>query len=234
MIRLESAGPECGSKAATLGTLLRAGFPVPPGTVIPPGAAVDLPDGLYAVRSSASGEDTAGRSAAGVYDSFLGVRRSEVADRVAAVRASLWSARAADYRRTGERMSVIVQRHVEADVSGVLFTGSPSHIEASWGLGESVVSGLVTPDAFIVADGNVLERRLGAKTTRVDRTTTSPVTAAGQSAYCLTDSQLARLWQLGVAVEQLLGAPQDIEFAFEGDRLWLLQARPITVPLRGT
>lgn len=177
MISLAEAGPSVGGKAATLGLLLRAGFPVPPGIVIPHGASVDLTslaDGPYAVRSSASTEDTAARSAAGVYESFLGVHHAQLADRIAATRASLGSERAAEYRRTDARMAVIVQRQVDADVSGVLFTGSPTHIEASWGLGESVVSGRVTPDTYTLADGNVLERRLGDKATRVDGTTTTP------------------------------------------------------------
>ncbi|MFB6722697.1 PEP/pyruvate-binding domain-containing protein [Kribbella sp. NPDC056345] len=235
MISLAAAGSDAGPKAATLGRLLRAGFPVPPGFVIPPGA--DLPavdDRLYAVRSSASTEDTASRSAAGVYDSFLGVPRAELPDRIAATRASLWSPRAAAYRRTDAEMTVIVQQHIDADVSGVLFTGSPTLVEASWGLGESVVSGRVTPDAFTVVNGEVTERRLGDKTTRVDRTTTTPVSPTNRTRYCLTDHQLRELWQLGQAVEHHLGEPQDLEFAYEGDHLWLLQARPITVPLRGT
>ncbi|MET7282384.1 PEP/pyruvate-binding domain-containing protein [Kribbella sp. NPDC005582] len=233
MIDLSAAGPDAGPKAATLGRLLRAGFPVPPGFVLPPGAELpQVEDRLYAVRSSASTEDTATESAAGVYDSFLGVRRAELPDRVAATRASLWSARAAAYRHTGAEMAVIVQQHIDADVSGVLFTGSPTVVEASWGLGESVVGGRVTPDSFTIVDGRIT-KRLGDKTTRVDRTATTAVSPTDQARYCLTDSQLRRLWQLGQAVEQHLGAPQDIEFAFEGDHLWLLQARPITIPLQG-
>ncbi len=235
MIDLAAAGPDAGPKAATLGVLLRAGFPVPPGFVLLPGAELTpVEDRLYAVRSSASTEDTATESAAGVYDSFLGVPPADLPERIAATRASLWSPRAAAYRRTGAEMTVIVQQHIDADVSGVLFTGSPTVVEASWGLGESVVGGRVTPDSFTIVDGRITERRLGDKATRVDRTATTAVSEVDQARYCLTDDQLRRLWHLGQAVEQHLGAPQDLEFAFERDHLWLLQARPITIPLRGT
>jgi pyruvate,water dikinase len=234
VISLAAAGPEAGAKAANLGALMRAGFPVPPGVVLLPGASLGvLEDRLYAVRSSASTEDTGAQSAAGVYDSFLGVSRAALPDRIAATRASLWSPRAAAYRRTDESMAVIVQRHVEADVSGVLFTGSTAFVEASWGLGESVVSGRVTPDAFTLTNGSVVDRRLGSKATRVDRTTTTPVALSDRNRYCLSDDQLVQLWRLGQDVEQLLGGRQDIEFAFEHDRLWLLQARPVTAPLHG-
>jgi len=214
VIGLAAAGPDAGPKAATLGRLLRAGFPVPPGVVVLPGATIDpLPEGLYAVRSSASVEDGAHASAAGQHDTFLNVTAASVPDRVAAVRASLWSPRAVAYRNNmPARMAVLVQEQIAAEVSGVMFTGPVTEIEAFWGLGDAVVGGLVTPDAFTVIDG-VVEHRRGR---------------------CLTDEQLRELWQLGKAVEELLGGPQDIEFAFADGVLWLLQARPVTAALTGT
>lgn len=138
-------------------------------------------------------------------------------------------------------MAVIVQRHVDADVAGVVFTADPdaadgvATVEASWGLGESVVGGAVTPDAYTVAAHGVLRRHLGDKQTRIDRSgttiVTSPVTPGQQDRLCLTDPDLRRLWQLGQDLAEHLGSAQDIEFALTGDRLWLLQARPVTAAL---
>ena len=130
---------------------------------------------------------------------------------------------------------MIVQRHLDAQVAGVLFAdGDNSSIEASWGLGESVVQGTVTPDAFTVAADGRVERRLGSKQTRVDRraegTVTSDVPQEQRDQFCLTDRQLQDLSQLGAAVVTELRAPQDIEFAWDSTGLWLLQSRPITAP----
>ncbi|MEU4193630.1 PEP/pyruvate-binding domain-containing protein [Kribbella sp. NPDC026611] len=250
MIRpLVAAGPDTGPKAETLGRLLNAGLPVPPGIVIPFGlygedlgtaggagaalaaALVEVGDGPYAVRSSASGEDTAGASGAGQYASYLAVPQWELARRIVDCWASLSSPRAVAYRRGADaQMAVIVQQHVDADVAGVLFTGDPTVVEASWGLGESVVSGLVTPDAFTIARSGIT-RRLGTKQTRRDRTRTTQVPPESRDRFCLTDTQLRTLHDLARAVVGLLGTPQDIEFAFANNHLWLLQSRPITTPL---
>ncbi len=108
-------------------------------------------------------------------------------------------------------------------------------IDASWGLGESVVQGLVTPDEFVVGADGVLEVRLGDKQTRIDRcsdgTVTRGVPDEDRERACLTDDQVTRLWKLGQQVAEHLGAPQDIEFAIENDHIWLLQSRPITADL---
>lgn len=134
-------------------------------------------------------------------------------------------------------IAVIVQRHIDAEVAGVLFASEGmSIIEASWGLGESVVQGLVTPDAFTISREGRTEHSLGSKLTRIDRspagtTSTTQVPARDRERPCLTDYQLAQLHQLGQAVTAHLGAPQDIEFALDSTHLWLLQSRPITTPL---
>ncbi|TCO51843.1 pyruvate,water dikinase [Kribbella antiqua] len=275
IVSLSDATPQqAGGKAAVLGQLIRAGFPVPPGFVVPVDvyravtsglslrglgpddvrrliASQPLPSGLLdeladamtqigenmvAVRSSGSNEDTAVASAAGLHDSFLGVTgAAAVAERLPAVWASMWTPRAVAYRTPSDaspEMAVIVQRHINADVAGVLFTGEPrTVIEASWGLGESVVRGLVTPDNFTVTRHDVLERRTGDKQTRIDGTVTSQVRADDRGRLCLDDRQLLRLAQLGHEVAESLGGPQDIEFAVENDQVWLLQARPITASL---
>ena len=131
---------------------------------------------------------------------------------------------------------MIVQRHVDADVAGVLFTdASGVQIEASWGLGESVVRGLVTPDSFSVSADGVVDRRTGDKRTRIDRGGSGIITTAVprelRGRLCLHDHQLIELARLGWDVAAHLGGPQDIEFAIENERIWLLQARPVTAPL---
>jgi pyruvate,water dikinase len=262
LIPLTEATTAAGAKAATLGKLLRAGFPVPPGFVLTEtgdGQAEALGDrlaalndqlaalggGPVAVRSSATGEDSSETSAAGQHDSFLGVQGvAAVLAKVEATQASLWSPRATAYReaRPGSqaaepRMAVIVQRHVDAEVAGVLFTpGSPTGdtvIEASWGLGEQIVQGLVTPDRYTV--GRTITHHLGDKRSRVDRAGTGTITTAlpaeDHHRACLSDAQLQELHHLGQQVAELLGSPQDIEFAVENGRIWLLQSRPITASL---
>ncbi|WP_199234696.1 PEP/pyruvate-binding domain-containing protein [Kribbella sp. VKM Ac-2568] len=240
--------------------------PIPPDAIppvaVPPAAVQPLALAPVAVRSSASTEDSAAGSAAGQYDSYLGVQGIDaVADAVRATWASLWTHRAITYRQApgpspDPAMAVIVQRHIDAEVAGVLFTadsttpGGASLIEASWGLGESVVQGLVTPDAYTVTPTAILERHLGTKLTRADRTqtgtttptrtttptgtTTTPVAQANRERPSLTDPQLHHLNQLGREVAALLGTPQDIEFALTPTHLWLLQSRPITTPVPNT
>jgi pyruvate,water dikinase len=227
-------------------------------------------DPPVAVRSSASVEDGADASAAGQHDSFLGVRGAgAVAAAVRACRASLGSERAVAYRREsapapsrpspspsaprpaegtaqgrgdGAEMAVLVQRHIGADVAGVLFTGEPARVEASWGLGESVVHGLVTPDAWTVAAGGgagrvsaVAARSVGDKRTRIDLgadgLATRPVPPADRSRPCLDDAQVVRLVAVGAELADVLGMPLDVEWAVAGGEIWILQARAITAAL---
>ncbi|MFI7234872.1 PEP/pyruvate-binding domain-containing protein [Streptomyces cyaneofuscatus] len=201
-------------------------------------------DGPVAVRSSATGEDTATATAAGQHDTFLGVNGpGEVADAVRGCWASLWSERAVAYRRRrpdagAPVIAVLVQRLVDADVSGVMFTGAVAgagnglRLEASWGLGESVVGGRVTPDSWTVSGSTVSRRTPGTKRTRIDRGRTGVVTRevalADRARYCLTDEEVTRLAEFGRRTAGLLGGEQDIEWAIAGSRIWLLQARPVT------
>ncbi|MEU7903519.1 PEP/pyruvate-binding domain-containing protein [Actinoplanes sp. NPDC049118] len=257
LIDLTDAEPATsGGKAAVLARLLEAGLPVPPGFVVPAAAyeqaddgpsaelveeiaqaLVRLGDGYVAVRSSASGEDTVDATAAGQHDTFLGVRGADqVAGAVRGCWASLWSERAVEYRRrrgdTGSpTIAVLVQRLVDADVAGVMFTGDDLRLEASWGLGESVVGGRVTPDSWVVSGGEITHRALGAKKTRIDRAATSEVEPADRDRFCLADDEVTRLARLGREISELLGGPQDIEWAIAGSRIWILQARPVTSAL---
>ncbi|MFI7450069.1 PEP/pyruvate-binding domain-containing protein [Nonomuraea sp. NPDC049714] len=200
----------------------------------------ELGDPPVAVRSSASDEDTGRASAAGQYESFLAVHGiGDVADAVRACWASLFAPRAVGYRRDDRvdpLMAVIVQRHVDAEVSGVMFTPSgpddATRIEASWGLGPSVVGGTVTPDAYRVAGDGPVSRTIADKRTRLDRHGTRLVTRDApthtRNRPTLDDATATRLAELGKEIAALLDGPQDIEWAIAGGRTWILQARPVT------
>lgn len=303
----EARGPDVGGKAAPLGRLLRAGFAVPEGFVLPAAhyrrAAADLGlaalgadrahgadgaaearrrllttplpaavadavgeglarlhgvrrmDDAVAVRSSAMGEDGAGASAAGQHESVLDVHG---VDRVChAVRqcwASWWSERAVAYRArtvpgdmsvvaaedapvdaSGDApdhppveaggMAVLVQRLVDAEVSGVMFTSESTLIEATRGSGEPLVAGRVTPEAWRVGERGILEHRAGHPG---NPGVSGP---SGSQEPCLAETDVLRLHALGRDVAALLGGQRDIEWALADGRFWILQARPVTSAL---
>ena len=199
-----------------------------------------------AVRSSATAEDLADASFAGQQDTFLNVQSDELLDALKACWASLWSERAIAYREAqgivndGLAMAVIIQEMCEADVSGVLFSVSPfnqsvSVIESNWGLGESVVSGAITPDSFQVSreTGAVLEKTIATKREMVTDGGVSDVPDAKQDVPSLTDAQLKELTALGLGVESHYEQPMDIEWALADGEFVLLQARYITTPVSG-
>lgn len=202
-----------------------------------------------AVRSSATAEDLPFASFAGQQDTYLNIVGIEaVLDAVRRCWASLWTDRAVNYRASNAidprsvRLAVVVQRMVDAQVAGVLFTANPltgrrhqAVIDASPGLGEAVVSGAVNPDHFVInsTTGEIVERRPGDKLVAIRSIPgggTRRVELAGQtSEMCISDEQVRALAQLGVRVENHYGSPQDTEWAIDdGGRLWLTQARPIT------
>jgi pyruvate,water dikinase len=197
-----------------------------------------------AVRSSATGEDGADASFAGQQETVLGVSGLDaVLGAVERCWASLHTDRAKAYRarqgvdEAGLAMAVVVQELVPAEAAGVLFTRDPFDptgrrmlTEASWGLGEVVVSGRVTPDRFHLdrTSGVVLDRQLGAKDVRITAAGEEPVPEADRERFCLDDVALVQLAELGRRVEEFYQEPRDIEWAFAGGRLYLLQARPIT------
>ena len=195
----------------------------------------------FAVRSSATAEDLAEASFAGQQDTFLNVTPDALLDALKACWASLWSERAIAYRQTqkitdeGLAMAVVIQEMCEADVSGVLFTVAPFNanaaiIESNWGLGESVVSGAITPDSFYVSrdTGEVLERSIATKNEMVTATGVSVVPSAQKDVPSLTDPQLKELTHLGMRVETYYGHPMDIEWALTDGQFVLLQSRHIT------
>ena len=206
-----------------------------------------LQTATVAVRSSATAEDLAEASFAGQQDTFLNVASDELLDALKACWASLWSERAIAYRRTqgitdeGLAMAVVIQEMCDADVSGVLFTVSPfssdvSIIESNWGLGESVVSGAITPDSFHISrkTGEVLEKNVATKREMVTAAGVDEVSPAQQDVPSLTDAQLKELTQLGMQIETFYGKPMDIEWALADTQFVLLQARHITTPVTAT
>jgi len=246
-----------GGKAVQLGTALRAGLPVPEGVALGwadvdavAAGQVSLDDVALpspcSVRSSAVDEDSADASFAGAHLTVLGVEGcAAVREAVAAVRASAYDPGALAYRAAlgldaNPRMAVVVQRLVDSDVAGVMFTRNPMTgadervIEASWGLGEAVVAGLVTPDHWVLdASGQTIKFLAGEKDIAIRRTASGtaeePVAAGLIEAPCLDDTQLVALHELAITCDQVYGMRgHDIEFAFAGAELYLLQRRPIT------
>jgi pyruvate,water dikinase len=203
-----------------------------------------LGGGPVAVRSSATPEDGAAASYAGQQETVLGVcSERPVCDAIDRCWASLDAERAVAYRRrqgtddNGLAMAVVVQRLVPAEVAGVLFTHDPLDpdgrgmlVEASWGLGGSVVSGRVNPDRYHLdrETGAVRECHVGLKTVEVTAEGERPVPPERQALPCLDDSQLLQLAELGRRVEAYYDEPRDVEWAWAGGQFWVLQARPIT------
>jgi pyruvate,water dikinase len=206
------------------------------------------PDALVAVRSSATAEDTADTSFAGMNQTFTNVRGDDdLCTRVVDCWASLFGERVVSYRRTrnigGEpAIAVIVQAMVRSDRSGVLFTVDPSTgdqsvivIEGAFGLGEVVVGGQVEPDTYRVAkDGpRLVDLRTGVQSfmivadeTRGDKKVTLSPADGGRRV--LTDDEVLELAELGLRVERHYGQPQDVEWAIAGGEIFLVQSRPIT------
>jgi pyruvate,water dikinase len=201
------------------------------------------------VRSSATAEDSAGASFAGQHDTYLNVMDAEsVLDSVRRCWASLWSSHAIHYRQQkgfdhfNVLMAVVVQEMINSVSSGVMFTMNPvtgDHseimINSAWGLGEAVVSGLVTPDNILVAKetGVVKETFIAPQTIMIalqpgGGTSQEPVPANRVNACSLTELEIAELVKLGLTLEQHYGAPVDVEWCFTDGQVKLLQSRPIT------
>ena len=205
-------------------------------------------DGTVAVRSSATAEDLPEASFAGQQDTFLNIHGiDQVLIAIRKCWASLWTARAMTYRAqygfdTADlALAVVVQCMVPAQVAGVLFTINPVSgstdqvlISGSWGLGEAVVSGAVTPDTLVVdkRTGKVIHSEIGQKLVQTvvveNGTTELAVPENLQNSAVLKDDQVMKLINLARRVEALFGVPQDIEWALTEDEVYLLQARPIT------
>ena len=201
----------------------------------------------YAVRSSATAEDLPGASFAGQQDSYLNVvGLDSVVRHVRRCWASLFTERAVTYRRRNGfdhrtvRMAVVVQRMVSPEAAGVLFTADPvtsnrkiATVEAVWGLGESLVSGLAGGDVYTVRDEQVVQTAVATKRRAVQAspgcgTRDVTVDPDRQERRVLTDAQVVRLAGLGRRIEAHFGRPQDIEWCLAGGDFHIVQSRPIT------
>lgn len=209
-----------------------------------------------AVRSSATAEDLPEASFAGQQDTYLHISgEEELLNHVRKCWASLWTARAIYYRENHKfdhfevSLSAVVQKMVNSKKSGVMFTANPvnNHIDeiminASWGLGEAVVSGAVTPDEYIVDknEKKIIEKHIAEKTVMVVKNEQNVGTLEANvgdylgpeyiNNQCLEDDEIMLLTEYGLRIEQLYGTFQDIEWGFDKDtnKLYILQSRPIT------
>lgn len=231
-IELTDASEErIGGKGAGLARLVTIGLPVPPAVVVPVDARGELhgADELaqrlgepLAVRSSAVGEDAGDRSAAGQFETRLGVRAHELAAAVSEVYASTQSERAQAYGGGDMPMAVVVQRQVEADRAGVAFSVDPVTgkdeiaIECVFGLGEQLVSGLTNPDRYWVQPDGTVRARAAVRE------------PPWRTLRCLRDDEARRVAALVRQAANGFGCPVDVEFCFEGGALWLVQCRAIT------
>src|ERR671933_474209 len=201
----------------------------------------------YAVRSSATAEDLPTASFAGQQDTYLSVvGAAAIFQHVSRCWASLFSERAVTYRlRNGldhrkVHMAVVVQRMVFPQAAGILFTADPvtgnrkvASVEASFGLGEALVSGLVNADVYKVRDGEVVAKAVATKQLAIHAspaggTQAQAIEPERQAQPALTDAQVVRLAQLGRRIEAHFGRPQDIEWCLVDDGFQIVQSRPIT------
>ncbi len=204
---------------------------------------------FVAVRSSATAEDLPDASFAGQQETFLNMRGAEdVFNAVRKCWASLYGARAIFYRveqgfeHDKVNLSAIVQKMVDSEKSGVMFSSEPSTgealvvLEGAWGLGESVVSGSVSPDNFVVdrKTKNIISKYIATKEIMIIRdpktqkTVTVKVPDEKKEAIVLTDNEAIELAKYAEILEKHYGIPQDIEWGIEKDKIYILQSRPIT------
>ena len=202
-----------------------------------------------AVRSSATAEDSSIASWAGELESYLNVTKNNLLEAVKNCWSSLFTPRAIFYRyeknlhKQKVSVAVVIQKMVQSEVSGVCFTMHPVTkdknqmvIEAVWGLGEALVSGKVTPDTYIVhkhKDGfSIIDKNISEQDIQIIRgnggTKETKVPKSQQRKQKLSDNQILKIAEICLKIEKHYNYPQDIEWAFEKDNLYILQSRPIT------
>jgi rifampicin phosphotransferase len=250
--RLASLDPDDREAIRTLSAEIRRTLE---GIAIPEDLAAEITRALarlgeqdaYAVRSSATAEDLPAASFAGQQDTYLNVvGPAAILPHISRCWASLFTERAVTYRlRNGfdhrmVRMAVVVQRMVFPHAAGILFTADPvtsnrkvASVEASFGLGEALVSGLVNADVYRVRDGEIVAREVAAKRLAISAlrgggTEQRAIDPERQVQPALTDAQVLRLVQLGRRIEAHFGCPQDIEWCLVDDGFQIVQSRPIT------
>ncbi|WP_339217594.1 phosphoenolpyruvate synthase [Paenibacillus sp. FSL W7-1332] len=201
----------------------------------------------YAVRSSATAEDLPHASFAGQQDTYLNIIGVDaIMQHISKCWASLFTDRAVIYRMQNGfdhrqvYLSVVVQRMVFPEASGILFTADPMtsnrnllSIDAGFGLGEALVSGLVSADGYKVREGEIIEKRIAAKTLAIygrkeGGTETKQIDPDQQTSQTLTDEQILQLARIGRQIEAHFGQPQDIEWCLAQDTFYIVQSRPIT------
>ncbi|MFK8906528.1 rifamycin-inactivating phosphotransferase [Streptomyces sp. YS-3] len=250
--RLSRVSPDDRETTRTLSAEIRRTIE---GVTVPADIAAEITGALarfgeqaaYAVRSSGTAEDLPTASFAGQQDTYLNVMGpAAILQHISRCWASLFTERAVTYRRRNGidhravHMAVVVQRMVFPDAAGILFTADPvtgnrkvATVDAGFGLGEALVSGLVNPDVFKVRGGEVIARTIAAKQREVHAlpaggTREVAVDAERQAQPSLTDEQVVRLVQLGRRIETHFGCPQDIEWCLVDDGFQIVQSRPIT------
>ncbi len=252
-----------GGKGVSLGSALRAGLPAPGGYALSVELVAQITAGdepalaavhslfaelapAMAVRSSAVGEDSADASFAGQHLSVLNVMTADaMVLAIHQVHDSALTPAALAYRKKmgiddEPAIAIVLQQQIQSEIAGVMFTRHPlsgdseRYVEASWGLGEAIVAGLVVPDGFRIAnDGSIIERIVGEKDVMLVSTSAGEVQEVEVDAekievLCLNDDQLLQLHELASACENVYGQNIDIEWAFHDGILFLLQCRAIT------
>lgn len=203
-------------------------------------------DTIYAIRSSSPEEDIVGTSFAGMYESVLGVTSDQIEERIVSVFSSLFDFRVMEYKRQHgmdiekSNIAIIIQKQIASESSGIGFSLNPNNncydevvINSAPGLGEMIVSGEVTPDVYIINKQNkmIVDKKINSKTNAlwlehnggtILRKNENPEDEA------LNDIEVGKLVDLIIKCEEYYGIPMDIEWAFEGEEIFLLQSRPIT------
>ncbi|MBC2258726.1 phosphoenolpyruvate synthase [Listeria booriae] len=201
----------------------------------------------YAIRSSATAEDLPAASFAGQHDTYLNIiGKTEILKYIKKCWASLFTDRAIVYRiqnnfeHTDVQLSVVIQQMVFPSASGILFTADPItgnrktlSIDASFGLGEALVSGLVSADVYKVQENTIIEKNIATKklaiySIKTGGTETKSLPADQQTNQTITDRQILQLEKLGRSIEAYFGKPQDIEWCLADDQFYIVQSRPIT------
>ncbi|NLY46285.1 MAG: phosphoenolpyruvate synthase [Tissierella sp.] len=201
----------------------------------------------YAIRSSATAEDLPYASFAGQQDTYLNIKgRDEIIEHIIKCWASLFTDRAVTYRiengfdHRKVLLSVVVQKMILSESSGIMFTADPMtsdrktlSIDAGFGLGEALVSGLVNPDIYKVVDGRITTKNIGTKdkeikTTKAGGTQERRIEKERQQKQVLTDDEIQKLAAMGKKIEAYFGCPQDIEWCFANNEFYIVQSRSIT------
>jgi phosphoenolpyruvate synthase/pyruvate phosphate dikinase len=201
----------------------------------------------YAVRSSATAEDLPTASFAGQQDTYLNIMgKDSILKHISNCWASLFTERAVIYRlqngfdHRNVHLSVVVQKMVFPEVSGILFTADPVtsnrkvlSIDASFGLGEALVSGLVNADNYKVRNGKIMDKKISTKKLAIyavkdGGTKEQQIEPELQNRQALTDEQILSLTSMGRKIEEHFGCPQDIEWCLAHDKFYIVQSRPIT------